>query len=75
MKTLQTKVQIDTSGQLTVNIPVAMPPGEYQVVLVIEGNSLPKVKSSLLDLPKHDLGAWNPNLSLRREDMYGDDGR
>ncbi|BAZ14913.1 hypothetical protein NIES4071_67830 [Calothrix sp. NIES-4071] len=52
-----------------------MPPGEYQVVLVIEGNSLPKVKSSLLDFPKHNLGPWNPDLSLRREDMYADDGR
>ncbi|CAN5272804.1 hypothetical protein BH23GEM4_BH23GEM4_19880 [soil metagenome] len=27
-----------------------------------------------LELPVHHVGAW-PNLSLRREDLYDDDGR
>jgi hypothetical protein len=26
-------------------------------------------------LPVHDLGPWPEGLSLRREDLYGDDGR
>lgn len=29
----------------------------------------------LLDFPVDDLGPWPEGLSLRREDMYGDDGR
>jgi Protein of unknown function (DUF2281) len=28
-----------------------------------------------LDFPVDDLGQWPEGLSLRREDMYGDDGR
>ena len=28
-----------------------------------------------LDFPTDDLGPWPEDLSLRREDMYGDDGR
>lgn len=28
-----------------------------------------------LDFPVDDLGPWPDGLSLRREDMYGDDGR
>lgn len=28
-----------------------------------------------LDFPVDDLGPWPAGLSLRREDMYGDDGR
>ena len=28
----------------------------------------------LLDFPTDDLGSWPEDLSLRREDMYGDDG-
>lgn len=28
-----------------------------------------------LDFPTDDLGSWPEDLSLRREDMYGDDGR
>jgi hypothetical protein len=75
MKTLQTKAKIDTNGQLIVNVPVDMPAGEYQIVLVIEENPLKKEKSSLIDFPTHDIGSWNSNLSLRREDMYGNDER
>jgi hypothetical protein len=32
-------------------------------------------RSALDDLPSHDLGAWPEGMSLRREDLYGDDGR
>lgn len=74
MKTLQTIVKINTDGKLTLNIPVDMPAGEYQVVLVIEESQTPLLKNSLGDFPVHNLGSWNPNLSLRREDMYGDNG-
>ena len=28
-----------------------------------------------LDFPVISVGAWPQNLSLRRDDMYGDDGR
>lgn len=72
MKTFQTRANVDASGQLTINIPAAMPEGEYHVVLVIEENPISKIKSSLLELPQHDLGSWNPNLSLQRENIYGD---
>lgn len=33
------------------------------------------VKKELVDFPVDDLGPWPAGLSLRREDMYGDDGR
>lgn len=75
MKTLQATAKINDNGQLTVDIPVNMPQGEYQVVLVIEEHPLPEVKRSLADFPVHSIGEWPSNLSLRREDMYGDDGR
>ena len=32
-------------------------------------------EDDLLDFPTDDLGHWPEDLSLRREDMYGDDGR
>ncbi len=31
--------------------------------------------SDLSDFPVDDLGPWPDNLTLRREDMYGDEGR
>ncbi len=33
------------------------------------------VEHEPLDFPVDDLGPWPEGLSLRREDMYGDDGR
>lgn len=35
----------------------------------------PTTHQDLLDFPVDDLGPWPEGLSLRREDMYGDDGR
>ncbi len=35
----------------------------------------PTVPFSVDDLLLHDFGPWPEGLSLRREDMYGDDGR
>jgi len=32
-------------------------------------------KKELMDFPVDDLGPWPDGLSLRREDMYDDDGR
>ena len=32
-------------------------------------------KRPLLDFPVDDLGPWPEALTLRREDLYGDDGR
>jgi len=39
-----------------------------------QGRSAETSKTSL-DFPVDDLGPWPEGLSLRREDMYGDDGR
>ena len=33
------------------------------------------VEDEPLDFPTDDLGPWPEDLSLRREDMYGDNGR
>lgn len=32
-------------------------------------------QSGALDFPVDDLGPWPKDLSLHREDLYGDDGR
>ncbi|KYC39827.1 hypothetical protein WA1_28050 [Scytonema hofmannii PCC 7110] len=75
MKTLHTTAKVNDSGQLTVDIPVNMSQGEYQLVLVIEERPVEKQKTTLQDFPVISIGSWPENLSLRREDMYGDDGR
>jgi hypothetical protein len=75
MKTLQTTAEITTDGQLTVKIPVNLPPGSYQIVLVIEEPTPQPTHNLLADFPVHSIGAWTLTLPLRREDLYNDDGR
>jgi len=45
------------------------------VVLQIDEGQSAKQPDIVASLPRWDVGPWPDNLSLRREDMYGDDGR
>ncbi len=80
MKTIETTVTVTEDGKLTVQLPSDIPPGEHQIVLVIDEKPVPE-KSSIqkkrppLDFPMIHVGSWPADLSLRREDMYDDWGR
>lgn len=79
MKTIETKATVKADGTLTVQL-TDIPPGEYQLVLVIgEPATTPKpitVETNMsLKFQLFDVGTWPENLSLRREDMYDDNGR
>ncbi len=78
MRTLKTQAVVDPNGQLRLQlqVPPDIPPGEYQVVLVIEEqptSATAAQKRPPLNFPVDDWGPWSATLSLRREDMYDDD--
>src|SRR6266542_5848192 len=79
MKTIEATATISPDGTLTVHVPPEVPPGEHRVVVVIEEQSTePATHQPVrppLALPVINVGSWPADLSLRREDMYGDDGR
>ena len=76
MTTIETTVDIGADRHLTLQLPDAIAPGRHRVVLQIDDGHTPEKQPDLAALlPKWDLGPWPENLSLRREDMYGDDGR
>lgn len=80
MQTIETTIVIDPSGQVILQwqVPPDLVPGEYRAVVVLEAlpvTSEVKKKRPPLDFPVRDWGPWPENLSLRREDMYGDDER
>ena len=76
MRTIETTAMITAEGILTVPVPSEIPPGTHQVVLVIdEALQPPSEPQALEDFPLWDCGPWPADLSLRREDMYDDDGR
>lgn len=80
MKTIETTVRVTADGKITLQLPADIQPGEHQVVLIIDEKPVPdhsttKEKRPPLKFPIHDFGPWPADLSLRREDMYGDWGR
>ena len=75
MRTVETVASVIAGGTLTLQVPVDVPPGDHQVVLVIDERPIPPKKRPPLNFPVDSYGPWPKNLSLRREDMYDDDGR
>jgi hypothetical protein len=58
--------------------PAAVPPGEYEVTITVAAALIRRHPSEPFDidaLPTRDLGPWPEGLSLRREEIYDEDGR
>jgi hypothetical protein len=73
MKTIELTAVVGPDRKLIVQLPADIAPGEHRVVVVIE---TPGARSTpMAGWPAHDVGPWPEDLSLRREDMYGDGGR
>ncbi len=74
MTVINTRIIVTPDGAISTTTPLAA--GEYMAQLEIPHQPAPPTPPAELDdLPTLDLGPWPEGLSLRREDMYGDDGR
>ena len=76
MKTIETDIVVAADGKAVVELwlPPTVPPGKHRVLVMVDeaGQAAP---TTPVELPVHDLGPWPANLSLNREDLYGDHGR
>jgi hypothetical protein len=75
MRTIEATATVTKDGKLTVQVPEDIPPGEHAVVIVLAENAVPRANRPPLNFPVHDSGPWPAELSLRREDLYGDRGQ
>ena len=75
MKVIETTIYVAPSAPSPDLRKVDLPPGKYRVVVIASETPAPEGPRPPLDLPVLDVGPWPEGLSLRREDMYGDDGR
>ena len=75
MRSIEATGTVTDEGILTVAIPRDIPRGEHRVVVVIDEQTVEQRQRGLRDFPVDDLGRWPEDLSLRREDMYGEWGR
>jgi hypothetical protein len=70
---LHLRLRVYDDGRIEIADGERLPPGEHEAVVTISDQ--PKGKPfSMKDFPIHD-GEWDHSISLRREDLYGDDGR
>jgi hypothetical protein len=75
MKAIETDV-IVRNGKIWIGHPPGgLPPGRHRAIVLVDEPVAPAAQGSLDDFPVHDFGPWPENLSLRREDLYGDDER
>jgi hypothetical protein len=71
MSVVLAKIRVAPDGTISGQAPRELPPGEYQAPIRLPER---KAKRRRLDLPLHD-AYWDDAVSLRREDIYGPDGR
>lgn len=76
MRTIEATASVSRDRKLMMPVPSDILPGEHRVVVVIDEQvSAPPRGERAIVLPVHDVGPWPTGLSLRREALYGDDGR
>ena len=71
MITLNTKVKIDKSHILTINLPKTIQSGEYDALLVLDKNNK---KKEPIWFPNYSFNVESLN-TFRREDIYSENGR
>jgi hypothetical protein len=75
MSSIRLRIHVAADHTISGIAPADLPEGQHEVVLATGSQVTPPVKPfRIADMPVYD-GPWDDNVSLRREDMYGDDGR
>ena len=77
MRTIETSVTINGSHEAIIRFPEDILPGDHDAVILLDlENEKKKTKKGRFDdFPIDSWGKWPEGLSLRREDMYDDNGR
>ena len=77
MKTIETTITVLPDGSIHIPPRLDLPTGEHRAVLVVDQNGDTSKSSTRqrINIPIDDVGPWPEKLTLRREDMYDDDGR
>jgi hypothetical protein len=78
MQDVRTRIRVNADHTITGVAPADVPPGEHEVTITVSPpppRQLSRAPFDVNKLPVVDLGPWPDGVSLRREDIYDDDGR
>ncbi len=74
MKAIETDAMVTEAGILLVRLPVDLPPGKRQVVVVIADEPQNKTKGEPLRFSDYPVSLVSDQMTFRRKDLYsGDD--
>ena len=76
MTVITTRITVSSDDIISTATP--LPAGEYVASIEVReppARQLPTLPFDVDALPVRDLGPWPEGMTLRREDLYGDDGR
>jgi hypothetical protein len=78
MAEIRTRVLVGPDHSISGTAPAGVPPGEHEVTINVAPaptRQRPGEPFDVETLPTRDLGPWPKGLSLRREEIYDEDGR
>lgn len=78
MTVIVTRIKVAEDGTISGRVPSRLPAGEHEARIVLGEAPVRRKPAKRFDvsrLPRVHLGPWPQGMSLRREDIYGDDGR
>ena len=81
MRAVEAVIKVSPDGSAVLNTEKLLKPGLHKIMIitdepaVLEGDQLRKEKKHLLDLKAIHVQGWSSNSTLRREEIYNDDGR
>ena len=78
MKSIETIATVTKDGKITAQLPLDIPEGEHQLVIVIDEKLLTeetenKEKKAPLKFSAYPVGLVSESLTFRREDLYAND--
>ncbi|MEH2125773.1 hypothetical protein [Nostoc sp.] len=78
MKSIETIAIVTKDGKITAQLPLDIPEGEHQVVIVIDEKPLAEEaetekKKAPLKFSAYPVGLVSESLTFRREDLYAND--
>ncbi len=74
MTDIRARIRVGADHRISGIAPAAVPPGEHEATITVAQPQRAKKRLRVAGLPTHDV-PWDGSISLRRQDIYGDDGR
>lgn len=78
MSDIRARIRVNLDHTISGTAPAEVPPGEHEITISMTPTPPRRSARKPFDvnaLPVVDLGPWPDGISLRREDLYDDDGR